>query len=137
MTSRAIYQLSLLVISVLFESVRKDDVEACFSLLCMEQIHVESFIYFLCEHFIIISLAVMVWQNDGKVRDLETDRFFVLLCVVDFLDYLVTGNNVWLKSPKMYFAEHWFVRVPVSMNVVAVVCFIFYANWQWRMNGTR
>jgi len=139
LSKRATYQFVLILISVLFESVRKDDIEACFSLLCVESIHVESFIYFICEHFIIISLAVMVWQNDQKLQDVKTDRFFVLLCIVDFVDYVVTGNNVWWKSPKLYFTEHWFFIVPISMNVCMVVVFLLYSIKQWKitMNGRQ
>lgn len=139
MTWRATYQFFLILISVLFESVRKDDIEACFSLLCMENIHVESFIYFICEHFIIISIAIMVWQNSQKEQDIKTDRFFVILCMADFVDYVVSGNNVWWESPKLYFTEHWFFRVPISMNVLMVVCFLLYAIGQWRttMNGRQ
>lgn len=137
MTKRAIYQFILILISVLFESVRKDDVEACFSFLCMELIHVESFIYFICEHFIIISLALMVWFNSQLEQDIKTDRFFVLLCIVDFVDYLLTGNNLWYESPQFYFSEHWFFRVPISMNLCMVVVFLLYAIRQWKLNGKR
>jgi hypothetical protein len=139
MSNRATYQFCLIVISVLFESVRGGGWTGCYSLLCMEEIYLRSFIYFLCEHFIIISLAVMVWQNSGTEQDIKTDRFFVLLCVVDLMDYVVTGNVVWEKLLLTSSKDSWFFILPLSMNVVSVVCFFIYANWQWRinMNGRR
>lgn len=139
MTRRAIYQFVLLVISVSFEAVRHKDYVDCFSVLCMEEIHITSFIYYVGEHFIIIALAVMVWKNDAADVDLKTDRFFVILCVLDFVDYLLTGNNVWWKSPKLQLSSDWFLVLPISMNLCSVVFFIIYANWQWRIttNGKQ
>lgn len=139
MSLRATCQFFIILIGVLFEAVREGQGADCYSLLCIEEIYLRSFIYFLCEHFIIISLAVMVWQNSGTERDIKTDRFFVLLCIVDFVDYLITGNNVWEKLPLTYSENSWFFILPLSMNVVSVVCFIIYANWQWRIttNGNR
>ena len=139
MTKRATYQFFLILISVLFESVRGGGWTGCYSLLCIEQVYLRSFIYFVCEHFIIISLAVMVWQNSGTEQDVKTDRFFVILCVLDLVDYLVTGNSIWDKLLLNSSENSWFFILPLSMNVVSVVCFLFYANWQWRitMNGKR
>lgn len=137
MTKRATIQLLLLVLSVAFEAVRQGQGVGCYSLLCIEQIYLRSFLYFIIEHFIIIVLAIMVWQNSQQDEDIKTDRFFVILCVADLLDYLVTGNNLWFKIPLTYSETSWFFIVPFSMNVFSVVCFIIYANRQWKTNGSR
>ncbi len=138
MTKRATYQFLLILIGVLFESIREGQGASCYALICFEEIYLRSFIYFVCEHFIIISLAVMVWQNSGTEQDIKTDRFFVVLCIADAIDYGVTGNNVWEFIPLTYSKDSWFFILPLSMNVVSVVCFIIYANWQWRIsNGKR
>lgn len=138
MSLRATCQFFLILISVVFEAVREGQGVSCYSILCIEEVYLRSFIYFCMEHFIIISLAVMVWQNSQKPEDIKTDRFFVLLCMLDFVDYLVTGNNVWEKLPLTYSENSWFFILPFSMNVLMVLCFGLYSHRQWKIsNGNQ
>ena len=137
MSLRATYQLFLLVLGVLFESVREAQGTDCYALIYFEEIYLRSFIYYCMEHFIIISLVIMIWQNSQKVEDIKTDRFFVILCVLDLVDYLVTGNNVWEFIPLTHSKDSWYFILPLSMNVLTVACFLIYSNWQWRMNGSQ
>lgn len=139
MTKRATIQLFILILSVAFEAVREGQGEACRSLICYEygNIYLRWHIYYIMEHFIYIVMCWMIWDNSQKPEDVKTDRFFIFIALADFADYWVTGNNIWYRIPLTFSNDSWFFIVPFSMNLVAVVCFIIYANWQWKVNGKR
>lgn len=135
MTSRAIIQLLILILSVAFEAVREGQGAACRSLICFDHdLYLRWHIYAIMEHLIYLILLWMIWDNSQKDEDVKTDRFFIFIALADFADYWITGNNVWYRIPLTYSETGFYFIIPFSMNVLSVVCFIFYANWQWRIN---
>jgi len=142
MSLRAGIQFIILLFGVAFESVREAQGAECRSLICFgeeSEMYLRSHIYYIMEHLIYLILVWMIWDNSQKEADIKTDRFFIFIALADFVDYWITGNNVWYKLPLTYSENSWFFILPFSMNVCSVVCFLLYANWQWRinMNGKR
>lgn len=55
----------------------------------------EAWIYFLCEHLIVIALAYDYWQVEPEFRKCATA--FLWLSVVDLVDYILTCNDPWFS----------------------------------------
>jgi len=140
MSLRAGIQFIILLFGVAFESVREAQGAECRSLICFgdaSEMYLRTHIYYIMEHLIYLILLWMVWDNSQRPHDIKTDRFFIFVGVADFADYWITGNNVWEFLPLTYSKDSWYFILPFSMNVVSVVCFIIYANWQWRISNGK
>lgn len=133
---RAIIQFLVLLIGVAFESVRTGQGQITPFLLSAQPEWFRSYVYNFCEHLKFITLALMSWQG-SRAEDYKTDKFFVFLAVLDFLDYIVTGNNLWYSLTVIPHGDGFGLIVPVSMNVVGLIVFGFYAHEQWKTNGER
>jgi hypothetical protein len=134
MTKRATIQFLIILVGISFEAIGKG--YGFFKPFPLSEYleSIRGYVYYICEHFKFIALALMVWLFPAKASDYKTDGLFVVLAVLDFGDYLLTGNNVWIGIP--IFEGHKPI-FPVSMNMVSIVAFFLYANKQWRMNGER
>lgn len=134
MTKRATIQFLIILIGMAFEAAGKGYGFMHPFILTDFQASIRMYIYDNCEHLKFILLALMVWLFPAKASDYKTDGLFVALAVLDFGDYLLTGNNVWLG---IQLFDGYKAQFPVSMNTVSIVAFFLYANKQWRMNGSQ
>lgn len=129
MTNRAIIQFLIILIGVVFEvmGIGYPSLKMTFS---NELIPVRGYVYYVCEHLKFIALSLMMFLPSTE-SDIKTDRLFVILAGIDFLDYLLVGNNVWFSVTLPNVQP----ILPISINTVSIVVFYFYARKQWRMNG--
>lgn len=135
MTRRATIQFLVLLVGILFESIGKDyGTFSPFPFSHIVDASIRHYVYDICEHFKFIALALLVWRYPAGAADFKTDGLFVALAVLDFGDYLLTGNDVWFG---FIFIEGYKAQFPVSMNTLSLLIFFLYANKQWRMNGER
>lgn len=130
MRRRVIIQFVILIIGVAFEVMGKGYGHAQLFLLSNYQESIRGYVYYICEHFKFIALAVLMWIDKPKETDFNTDRLFVILAFLDFVDYLVTGNDIW-------FGFGVKPMLPISMNTMSILIFGLYAYQQWRTNGQR
>ena len=128
MTLRVFIQFGIIVIGVAFEAMGKGYGRAQLFLLSNYQESIRGYVYYICEHLKFISLAVLLWLYPAKKEDFNTDRLFVILACLDFVDYLVTGNDVW-------FGFGVKPMLPISMNTMSILIFGLYAYHQWKRNG--
>ncbi len=76
-----------------------------------EKIYYSTWVYFAFEHFIFIILSYIIYAESLKYRlALFT---FLVISVADFIDYVLTYNEIWYKIGP----------IPVSMNTLSVVIF--------------
>ncbi len=129
MTQRATILFLVILIGVTFEAMGLGYGMNPMFPLSSEIVSVRGYVYYVCEHLKFIALSLMMFLPASD-RDIKTDRLFVALAVLDFLDYLLVGNNVWLSVPLPGKPI-----LPISMNTVSIVVFFLYARKQWRMNG--
>jgi|SRR5690242_8992186 len=145
MTTRALLQLILLVIGVAFEHIRMGQgLREWFILINALEVkesdffgikeYYRQYIYYTCEHIKFIGISVMMWQGT-KPEYFKTDRLFVILAVLDYVDYVLWGNNLWFYKEIIPHGEGFGLLFLVSMNLVSVVCFGIYAHFQWKENG--
>lgn len=130
MTSRAFIQFLIILIGVIFEAMGTGYGMATMFPLSEEEVSVRGYVYYVCEHLKFIALVLLMWLSPAQARDFKTDRVFVILAVLDFIDYLAFGNNVYYKIGAQ-------PMLPISMNVFAIAFFFFYAHKQWKMNGEQ
>lgn len=131
MTRRATIQFLVLLVGILFESIGKGyGTFAPFPLSDIVDASIRHYVYDICEHFKFIAMALLLWRSPAMAIDYKTDGLFVVLAILDFGDYLLTGNDVWfgIGTKPMF---------PVSMNMFSIVVFTLYAHNQWKMNGSR
>lgn len=86
-----------------------------FFLLSDQLLTAQTWLYFMCEHLIIIIISYLLASSNTKHYKVFVVYFW--LQVVDFIDYLLTYNSVWFTI------EH----LPVSMNTVGLCIFVYYA----------
>jgi hypothetical protein len=134
MTKRATIQFLIILVGVAFEAAGKGYGFMHPFLFTDFQASIRIYIYDNCEHLKFIAMALLVWRYPASAADFKTDGLFVALAVLDFGDYLLTGNNVWFGIQLL---EGYKAQFPVSMNTVSLVVFFLYANKQWRMNGSQ
>jgi len=148
MRQRAILQLLLIAIGVAFEHIRMGQgLREWFFLINVLEVKESDFfgikefyrqyIYYTCEHIKFIGICVMMWRGP-KPEDFKTDRFFVILAVMDFVDYVLWGNNLWIYKEIIPHGNGFGLLALLSMNLVSVVCFGIYAHLQWKIsNGNQ
>lgn len=135
MTRRATIQFLVLLTGILFESIGKDyGTFSPFPVSDIVDASVRHYVYDICEHFKFIALVLLMWRSPALAADYKTDGLFVVLAILDFGDYLLTGNDVWFG---FQYIEGYKAQFPVSMNMVSLVWFFIYAHNQWKMNGSR
>jgi hypothetical protein len=134
LTQRAWFQFWIILIGIFFEFMGTGYDHADFFPLVNYQESIRGYIYNDFEHVKFIMLALLAWRFPAMAADYKTDGLFVVLAILDFGDYLLTGNNVWfgIKLSDTYKAQF-----PVSMNTISLAVFFLYANKQWRMNGSQ
>jgi len=132
LTQRAWFQFWIILIGIFFEFMGTGYGHADFFPLVDYQESIRAYVYNDFEHAKFIMLALLVWRFPAMAADFKTDGLFVALAVLDFGDYLLTGNDVWFG---FNFIEGYKAQFPVSMNTVSLLVFFLYANYQWRMNG--
>jgi len=143
--SRGVIQFLVLLIGVLFESIRNKHYEiAPFLLINLFDVHrdaywmgteaLRGFIYNFAAHIQWIAVCLMMWQ--GSVEDdVKTDRLFFILALLDFIDYLLWGNNLWFSFTLIPHGTGFGLIMPMSMNVVSLIVFGRHIFRRWRMNG--
>lgn len=78
-------------------------------------ISAQSYVYFIFGHFQLMALSYIV-AAETRIYKLACKWFFYIQ-VADFFDYLATYNTIWFHAGLL----------PVSMNLVQVVVFVFVA----------
>jgi hypothetical protein len=136
MQLRSVIQFLVLLIGVAFESVRTGQGEITPFLISDQSEWFRSFIYNICEHIKFIAISVMMWRG-SRSEDYHTDKLFVVLAVLDFIDYLVMGNNMWWSFTLIPHAGGFGLVIPMSMNVLGLIVFGTYilAQWNHKTNG--
>lgn len=84
---------------------------ALFPLRAKAEINLQTYVYFIFEHFQLMALSFII-AAEAKTYRLSCMAFFWLQ-VADFIDYLISYNAVWFHAGLL----------PVSMNLVSVVIF--------------
>jgi len=147
MTQRAILQLLLIVIGVAFESIRMGQ-GLMHPFILINALNVPNsdyfsnqewfrqYVYYFCEHIKFIGISVMMWQGP-KPEDFKTDRLFVILAVVDFIDYILWGNNLWIYKEIIPHGDGFGLLFLLSMNLCSVVVFLIYAIKQWKISNGK
>jgi len=136
MTTRAIIQLLVIVAGMVFEImgtgyglIRPFILSNYLGLDHTEPIR--ALVYNSFEHFKFISISLLMWLYPGRANDFKTDGLFVILAVLDFIDYLLVGNNIWISIHIPNIRP----LIPISMNTFSVTVFCWYACRQWRINN--
>lgn len=79
-------------------------------LFSKDVIPVRTLIHDLCQYFIIIGLAYMLWERASMVESMATITY-IGLTMIDFADYLLTHNGTYFTIG----------RIPVTFNTFAIV----------------
>lgn len=127
-TGRAFLQLCIIFVGIAFEVIGTG--WGRFTMLWLYEDSFRGFVYNTCEHLKFIALVLLMWLSPARAADYKTDGLFVVLAMLDFGDYLLTGNSVWfgIGTKPMF---------PVSMNMFSILVFTLYAHNQWKMNIGR
>lgn len=134
MTKRATIQLLVIIIGIAFEVMGTGYGHFSVNRLWHYDESIRGFVYYSMEHLKFIALVLLMWLFPAHAADYKTDGMFVVLAVLDFVDYLVTGNSVWFSMPILSGHNPIF---PVSMNTISIAIFTIYAHGQWKMNSGR
>jgi hypothetical protein len=136
MPLRVIIQFLVILIGVAFEAVRTGQGEITPFLISDQGEWFRSYVYNFIEHLKFITISVMMWAG-SKVEDYENDRLFVVLAVLDFIDYLVMGNNLWWSFTLIPYGTGFGLVIPMSMNVLSLIVFGLFILIQWnhKTNG--
>ncbi len=94
-----------------------------FFLLSDQQLTVQTWLYFACEHVVIIILCYLIAQSQTKYYKVAIVYYWIQ--IIDFIDYLLTYNSVWFT------VEH----LPVSMNTLGLCVFLYYAIMYGRVDN--
>ena len=110
-----------LVFGLIFVIIPNTGVIDDFFLFSDMRLSLEAHIYFICEKFVLIVLAFIIFNEATEYR---TALFvFFLLMVADLIDYAVSYNSVWF----------YVSRFPVSMNTTKAIIFAgAIINEQWK-----
>lgn len=119
----------LLVVIMLFGAVflvipENDDapVYALFPLKSGAEITVQSYVYFIFEHFQLMALCYIIAAEAKTYR--RSCKTFFWIQVADFVDYLLTYNKVWFHAGLL----------PISMNVVSLFVFASVVVVEWKQD---
>lgn len=134
MPLRAIIQFLVILIGVAFESVRMGQGEVSLFFVSDQSEWFRSYVYNVCEHIKFITVSVMMWAGT-KVEHYETDRLFVVLAVLDFIDYLVMGNNLWWSFTLVPYGTGFGLVIPMSMNVLSLITFGLFILLEWKQQA--
>lgn len=91
---------------------------ALFPFVPEAKINIQSYVYFIFEHFQLMALCYII-ASEAKTYRLSCKTFFWLQ-VADFGDYLLSYNAIWFNLGLL----------PVSMNLVSVVVFGFVVLYE-------
>lgn len=124
-TWRAFFQLIVILSGLVFEVMGNG--WGRFTMFWLYEQSLRGFVYNAFEHFKFTTIAMMMCYFPPKPSDFKTDRMFVWLSIIDFLDYIVTGNSIYMQiGIKPIF--------PLSMNLLMIGWFFIYSHRQWKMN---
>lgn len=124
-TWRAFFQFIVILSGFIFEIMGNG--WGKFTMFWLYEESLRGFVYNSFEHFKFTVVAVMMCYFQSKPSDFKTDRMFVWLSVIDFCDYIVTGNSIYMQiGVKPIF--------PISMNLLMIGWFLIYSHIQWRRN---
>jgi len=143
---RGVYQFLVLLIGVAFESIRNKHVEIePFLLINFFDVHrdhywmgseaMRGYAYNFLSHIQWIAVVLMMWKG-ASAEDYKLDRVFFILFVLDFLDYILWGNNLWFSITVIPHENGFGLILPMSMNVLSLLVFGFYVFRQWK-NGKQ
>lgn len=112
--SRVVLLSLVMLFGAVFLIVPESNNAPVFKLFPLNQraeINVQTYVYFIYEHFRIMALCFII-ASEARVFRLSCKTFFWLQ-VVDFFDYMATYNTVWFELGLL----------PVSMNLVMPALF--------------
>lgn len=92
---KLIFLFSCLLIGLLFEAVPYDAAPIDLFLFAEMAMPFKTWLYFLCEHFVLIMLAYII-AFEAKKYALSCKAFFWIQ-ILDCIDYLLTYNTKWLS----------------------------------------
>lgn len=90
-----------------------------FFLFSDQKLTAQTYIYFLCEHLVMIILSYIIFAESKKHRGALWVFFMLMIC--DLVDYILGYNEVWVKLSAF----------PVSFNTVSVLIFGLVIINEW------
>lgn len=108
-------KLLLLFLTVIFGLVfvllPNTGIREDFFLFADMKLSLETHLYFICEHFVLIILSYIIYNEATEYKNALF--IFFLLMVGDMVDYCLTYNGVWFRINEF----------PISMNIVKAFLF--------------
>jgi hypothetical protein len=115
--SRLALLLTTLALSVAFVFVDPNGPEKSFFPFSDTKIHADTYVYSLCEHIILILLALVIHELEPKYRLAVTA--FLVIHIIDTLDYILFNGENW--SPNF---PNWLTWNFLKMGFMGAVIFI-------------
>jgi|LakMenEpi03Aug12_release.lakeMendotaPanAssembly.Ray.scaffolds.fasta_scaffold567722_1 hypothetical protein len=74
----------------------------------------QTWIYYFCEHLATVLLSFCLY----RVTRYEIAKVFVLIQVIDIIDYVITYNSVWFHFGSVEFSCNTFKMIVLSLFIV-------------------
>jgi TctA family transporter len=90
---RAVILLTTLALSGVFLFLPEETTPRDYFLYSDQLLELDTYVYFLFEHLILVILALLIWELEPKFRISVTA--FLVIQIIDILDYVLFYGEAW------------------------------------------
>lgn len=116
--SRLLLLLSTLLLSVVF-MLSPETKPYDFFPLADTEVTLEFYIYYLCEHLILVVFAFFIYMESDKYK--FSLLVFLLIQVADIVDFCLTYGSAWFEM----------LGHPITFNVIKILVFILAIEYEF------
>lgn len=119
--TKVLLLVAIMLFGAVFLVIPRNNNPPMYALFLLDRdatISIQSYVYFIFEHFQLMALCYII-ASEAKTYRLSCKTFFWLQ-VADFSDYLLSYNAIWFNLGLL----------PVSMNLMSVAVFGFVVLYE-------